>query len=181
MSDNYIGKKEGERVELELFLEAYECVTGEVLSVEECAETPDFICERPNGNEIGLELTKLTRDPRDIFWERALKRKEQMDPYEAQEYIYQLIEKKEKLRATHYSIRVKDTILVLQLFDGAINAIKFTLEEVKTDFIYHGFSEIWLADYSGLEAYGDIELFGLFPDRWWGHHQRPWPERKPYG
>lgn len=32
-----------------------------------------------------------------------------------------------------------------------------------------------------LEAYGDIELFGLFPRQWWGRHSRPWPDRKPYG
>ncbi len=38
------------------------------------------------------------------------------------------------------------------------------------DFNDHGFAEIWLADYTGLEAYGDIELFCLYPSEQWGGH-----------
>jgi hypothetical protein len=52
---------------------------------------------------------------------------------------------------------------------------------MKSDFAGYGFVEIWIADYTGIEAYRDIELFGLAPVRWWGYHQRQNPYRKPYG
>ena len=44
-----------------------------------------------------------------------------------------------------------------------------------------GFLEVWLADYTGIEAYGDIELFGLKPEKYWGFHERESPSLKPYG
>jgi hypothetical protein len=72
-------------------------------------------------------------------------------------------------------------MLVLQLVDGSLDVLRHLLDGMNDEFEDHGFAEVWLADYSGLEAYGDIELFGLFPNQWWGHHQRPWPDRKPYG
>lgn len=181
MSNQEIGKKGIERMELEPFLEAYERVTGETLISVATGENPDFICERPNGEKVGIELTKLTRDPNDIFWESVLDRKEHMDAYEVQEYIYHLIERKEKARISRYTSRVKENILVIQLIDGSLGTIGIGFEGLRADFADHGFCEIWLADYSGLEAYSDVELFGLYPEKWWGYHQRPWPDRKPYG
>lgn len=181
MSDKNIGKKAVERIELEPFLGAYQFVTGEHLSVVACLENPDFICERPSGAEVGVELTKVTRDPRDVFWEKILDRKEHIDPYVAQEYIHHLVEKKERARTARYTVQVNETILVLQIIDGSLDVVQVALEGLEEDFTDHGFCEIWLADYSGLEAYGDIELFGLYPKPWWGYHQRLWPDRKPYG
>jgi hypothetical protein len=181
MSDQEIGKKEVERKELYPFLDAYEWVASEHLSLVECGESPDFICKRPDGSDIGVELTKVTREPDIIFGESVLDQKEEIDPYEALEYIHYLIEKKEKARTAHYITRVKENILVLQLVDGSLDALRGVIDGLQADFTDHGFSEIWLADYSGLEAYGDIELFGLYPVRIWGYHQRPWPDRKPYG
>ena len=67
MSDQQIGKKEVEREELYPFLEAYEWVTGESLSLVESGENPDFVCKRPDGSEVGIELSKITRDPHNIF------------------------------------------------------------------------------------------------------------------
>jgi len=72
-------------------------------------------------------------------------------------------------------------MLVLQLVDGTLDNIMWVFDGLRDDFVDHGFEEVWLADYSGQEAYGDIELFGLFPARWWGYHRRPCPYRKPYG
>ncbi len=181
MSDQEIGKKEVERMDLEPFLKAYEWVTGETIVFVVSAENPDFICERSNGEKVGIELTKLTRDPRDIFWENVLNNKTHMDSYEAQEYIYYLIEIKEKARVKRYASRVPKTILVLQLVDGSLGTIENGFAGRQADFTDHRFCEIWIADYSGLEAFGDIELFGLYPERWWGHHRRLWPHRKPFG
>lgn len=35
-------------------------------------------------------------------------------------------------------------------------------------FSNYGFIELWIDDYRGLEAYGDIELFGLFTGKLYG-------------
>ncbi|MFC5473742.1 hypothetical protein [Paraherbaspirillum soli] len=181
-SDQEIGKKEAETSELIPFFQAYKWVTSERLSLTlPATENPDFICIRADGRPVGVELTKVTRDKGVRFWEHILHGKEEIDPFEAQELILHLIEKKESARIKRYSARVRDCILVLQLIDGSLEQLKFALEDHQEDFAAHGFSEIWLADYSGLQAFGDIELFGLFPDRWWGYHERPWPDRKPYG
>lgn len=180
MADQQIGKKEVEREGLYPFLEAYEWVTGESLSIVESGESPDFVCTLSDGREVGIELSKITRDPHDIFWEKVLDKKV-IDAYDATGYIHHLIQKKEQARSTRYVSRVKDNLLVLQLVDGSLDSIKWIFDKLQADYIEHEFIEIWLVDYSGYEAYGDIELFGLFPDRWWGYHQRPWPNRKPYG
>jgi hypothetical protein len=47
------------------------------------------------------------------------------------------------------------------------------------DYADLGFVEIWVADYSELEAYGTIELFGLYPPEFWGYHELD--RGKPYG
>jgi hypothetical protein len=48
------------------------------------------------------------------------------------------------------------------------------------EFTEHGFQEVLIADHSGLDAYGDVELFGLFPKTLWGYHERVY-RGKPYG
>ena len=42
-----------------------------------------------------------------------------------------------------------------------------------------GFAEVWVADYSELDAYRSIEVFGLYPEKYWGYHKRD--RGKPYG
>ena len=181
MSDQEIGKKEGERIDLYPFLEAYQLATGEQLSLSYDGESPDFICTRSNGREVGIEMTMVMRDPRDAFWQRILDRKGTMEPFEALVRIQGLIDQKEGLRRSRYTEDVKNTILVLQLVDGSLYSLRFFLKDLKGEFDSHGFCEVWLADYSGREAYGDIELFCLFPPDQWGFYQRPCPGRKPYG
>lgn len=181
MNYKEIGKKEVERMELDPFLDAYKHSTGRVFEFCWGSENPDFICKRDSGEQIGIELTKVMRDPRDQFWEQILFRKEEPDLYESLETISHLIEKKEKARKERYVNTVEDTILVLQIMDGSLDTITPMMEGLEEDFKSYGFKEIWLADYSGLEAYGDIELFGLYPSEMYGFHQRPWPDRKPYG
>jgi hypothetical protein len=180
MSDQEIGKKEGERIDLYPFLDAYQWATGEQLLVSHGGESPDFICTRPSGREVGIEMTMVMRDPRDAFWERILDRKEEMETFEVLEEIQKLIERKQKVRRSRYTENVENTILVLQIVDSSLDSLMFILEDLKGEFDGHGFCEVWLADYSGREAYGDIELFCLFPHEQWGFYQRPW-SGKPYG
>ena len=104
-----------------------------------------------------------------------------MDPSEVLEYMQYLLEKKEKARSARYSSRVKDNILVLQIIDASLDSFMGRLDGLEGDFTDYGFIEIWLADYSGFDAYGDIELFCLYPESYWGWHQRPNIGRKPFG
>ena len=181
MSDEEVEKKLAEGMELEPFLEAYQWVTGTTLSVLEGCENPDFICVSANGEIIGVELTKVMRRGDIVRSARILDRNEEMTRYEMLMKIQTLIEQKEESRKSRYSNRVAQTILVLQLVDGWLKGLMHLLHGISAATENHGFAEIWLADYSGLEPYGDIELFGLFPHKWWGYQQRPWPDRKPYG
>ena len=181
MSDQDYGKKEIETEDLIPFIEAYEYVTGQRLDIIKRIENPDFICQNSKGITIGVELTKVMRDPRDASWDRIIERKYEMSAYDSLETITHLIKKKEVARSKRYITKVKESILVLQLIDGSLTGLKPFLNDLIDDFKDHGFSEIWLADYTGFEAYGDIELFCLFPGKLWGYYQRPWPDRKPFG
>jgi hypothetical protein len=181
VSDGEIGKKEGEREALHQFLEAYALTTGQSLSVVYENESPDFICTRPSGEPVGIELTQVMRSPTDAHWDRILKRKEELEPFEAQALIHDLLNRKETARANRYSTRVEKCILVLQLVDGSLERAHDALDGLQEDFVNHGFAEVWIADYSGLEAFGYIELYGLFPKEYWGFHPRANPDRKPYG
>jgi hypothetical protein len=172
MSDQQSGKK---------MVEAYEWVTKEKLTKVGSNESPDFICSRPNGEKIGLEISEVMRDPRDATYEEIIKYKYEQDPWDAMQEIYRLIEKKDRQRASNYGRWSDQTILVLKLSECSLSDLLYHLDGLEEDYAEFGFLEIWLADFTGQEAYGDIELFGLSPARWWGYHQRPDPYRKPYG
>lgn len=44
-----------------------------------------------------------------------------------------------------------------------------------------GFFEIWIGDYSILEAYGTIQLYGIKPKKRQGLHDHLNTGKKPYG
>lgn len=182
MSDQQMGKKEEERIGLDYFIDAYKWVTGEQLTELGSFESPDFICARATGQQIGVELTEVRRDPREALWDRILDLKYEADAQDTLDRIFALIEKKDKARSTNYGNWADKTILVLQLCDCSLWSLRnFLTDDIREDFSGYGFVEIWLADYTGIEAYRDIELFGLFPAKWWGYHQRQNPYRKPFG
>ncbi|MDP3014211.1 MAG: hypothetical protein Q8M92_08230 [Candidatus Subteraquimicrobiales bacterium] len=144
-------------------------------------ESPDFICIRPDGYFVGIELTRVTEDHDVAFWDCVRYGEVRIDPFKTQELIQYLIERKEKARSVRYTKKVSENILVLQLVHGSLDQLRGAFDGLENDFTSHRFCEVWLADYSGFEVYGDIELFGLYPSRWWGRHGRVWPDRKPYG
>ena len=41
------------------------------------------------------------------------------------------------------------------------------------------FLEFWIVDYTGIEAYDNVELFCVYPDTRYGYYERPF--QKPYG
>jgi len=183
--DKEKGKKEIEGNHLELFLEAYEEATGNRLRYHPyCSrnECPDFICTRQNGETVGIELTQVMMNPSDASWARIIKGYCEQEPFDALFGISRLIEKKEETRSANYGRWTNNTILLLELMDCSLISLRNNIsKELQKDFSQHGFAEVWLGDYTGVDAYGDIELFGLFPPKWWGYYPRINPERKPYG
>jgi hypothetical protein len=180
MSDQESWKKSDEIEALHLFLEAYRDTTGESLSLIECFERPDFICKRPDGTFLGVELTRMMRDPESASCDLIMMHQEFRNDVAAGFAIEIAAENKSrKLKAGNWR-HADNTILVLQIMDCPLSYLSWFWEEGSPDdYANLGFSEVWLADYSELDAFRVIELFGLYPERWWGYHQRY--RGKPYG
>jgi len=159
MSDQDYGKKLVEGWDLEYFLEAYEIVTNQQLSCDQ-DESPDFICHRENGDRVGLELTQAPGDSNEII-----------------DVINEVLDKK------NWDPDWKSkTILVIQFMRFSLDSsIPMVLDGLQSEFADHNWQEIWLADYTGHDAFGNIEIYGLHPEKWWGYHQRPNWNQKPYG
>lgn len=179
MSDKERGRKMVEEVELQYFIEAYNMVATEPLS-DQCSghERPDFICSRFDGTPVGVELVRIMRDPRDALAIEIILKEEFMDGEQALEFLYHMIGKKAEKRREPDWYLPDNTILVLEFVDCPISYLCLT-DDLKPDFSSYGFSEIWIADYTEIEAYSDVELFCLHPENWWGYYLRE--HRKPYG
>lgn len=181
MSDQQRGKKMVEQEDLYLFLEAYKHTTGESLDFLGESERPDFICQRADRTPVGVELTKVMRTPQSASWDRILDGQEFRDVADTNDAIWFTAENKSrKLKAGPWQ-HAGCTILVLQVMDCPLSELHRYFEDSTSpdDYAELGFSEVWVADYSELDAYGEIELFGLFPERSWGYYER-W-RGKPYG
>src|SRR5207244_13576688 len=70
MSDRDLGKKMVEEEHLLRFLEAHAKVTGVSMKVVSNGESPDFICTRPSGERVGIELARSPHDHNDALWDR---------------------------------------------------------------------------------------------------------------
>src|SRR5262245_26957528 len=115
MSDQQLGKKFSEEEALYTFLEAYKHVTGEVLIVLKSSESPDFVCQRSDGTIVGVELTKVMRDPESALWDCITHRQDFREVADANDAIWTSVEQKsEKLKAGHWGCP-GNTILVLQM------------------------------------------------------------------
>jgi hypothetical protein len=181
MSDQELGKKMIEEEELYLFLDAYAIATGDYLGCVRPSERPDFICGRSDSSLVGVELTRIMRDPDSALWDRIMNYREFRDPMEANDHIWPMAEwKSKKLKAGKWDCS-NNTILVLQVMDCPLSDLHRYIEDSTSpeDYADLGFSEIWVADYSELDAYRAIEVFGLYPEECWGYHERD--RGKPYG
>jgi hypothetical protein len=174
-----MGQKMIEEFHLGYFLDAYEWVTGERLCVARSRERPDFVCQRPDGSYVGIELTRVVRDPEAGWSDEVFSHQEYMSAPDAIFRINCAIVVKDEKRRSGRWLHPDATILVIQLMDCPICDVGLDL--LPEDVDPHGFIEVWVADFTGLDAYGDIELFGVYPPQWWGHHERPNASRKPYG
>ena len=181
MSEQELGKKMVEEMTLHLFLEAHRHATGETLTSLGRSERPDFVCQRSDGTFVGLELTKLMRVPESASWDRIMNGQEFRDAADANDDIWAMAEYKSRKLKTGNWRYADNTILVLQVMDCPLSDLYHYLEDGSSpdDYADLGFSEVWVADYSEVAAYRVIELFGLYPARWWGYQKR-WRD-KPYG
>jgi hypothetical protein len=167
MSDQELGKKIVEEEDLYLFFEAYADATGEVLTSIEASERPDFVCQRAEGTIIGVELTKIMRDPESALWDNVINKQEFRDNADANEAIYLAAEWKSRKQKIGNWQHPNNTILILQVMDCPLSNLHYYLEDGNSpdDYADLGFSEVWVADYSEIDAYSVIELFGLYPER----------------
>ena len=101
-----------------------------------------------------------------------------MGPYDTVDMFCSLLERKDITRAQNYGEWADKCMLVFQIRECPISEIIPYI--VKEDYDSHGFTELWIADYSTLDAYGAIELFGL-SQQMWGYHKNPSCGGKPYG
>lgn len=175
-------KKEDETKDLVYFLESYQNATGNKLQLLEASERPDFICEYSNGLKVGVELTMITRHPKARFWDRVLEKRKFMKAEEALELIQlQTVEKDNKRAEKNWTFS-KKTILVIQLKDISLSKLKpFLQVENFPDLYSTKFKEIWLGDYSEVEAYNSINTFCLKPMENFGFFHRSNPYQKPFG
>jgi hypothetical protein len=180
MSGQEIGKKMVEREELDHFIEAYEYVTGQRLIFVRSEEHPDFICARPDGTLVGVELTKGEGDVKVM----ELIRSDQGEcdfGYTALEDVFRSLNEKEELRQGNWTLPNSSILVVQMFFHSVANVGSLLTPDLQADFEHNGFAEVWLADYTTVEPYGGVELFGLKPRRWWGYHEREDFPGKPYG
>jgi hypothetical protein len=180
-SDQDNAKKAHERYLADYFLAARSNVTTSALQILHADENPDFICSDDEGTLVGLEVAQVTRGPIDAFWARILDGQIELDPFDASSMIHSLIERKELARQERYSKKVHRCILMLTLVNSPLQRLFVALEGLQEDFSSHGFEEVWLVDYSDLDAYRNAELFGLYPAENWEHHERPNARTEPFG
>jgi hypothetical protein len=180
MSDQMLGKKMVEEEELNLFVEAYEHVTRQRLLLVRSEEHPDFICARKDGTLVGIELT---RGEGDVKVMESLHRDQgELDfEYSALDDVFSSINQKEGLRQSDWVLPNSSILVVQMFFHPLAEAENFLTLNLQIDFEEYGFTEIWLADYTTVEPYGGVELFGLKPRKWWGYHEREDFSGKPYG
>lgn len=166
-----------EEDQIEQFVAAYHEVTGESLKLVRKRERPDFHCHRQSGADVGVEVTIVTRPPDESFFQDSLDAVRTMDADDAAAMICAQIQRKEELRNSPGWFLSESCILLLSTPDCRLSDLDGHL--FADDFQDNGFKEIWIADFTEMEEYGEIELFGLKPLTYWGHHRRD--RGKPFG
>jgi hypothetical protein len=178
MSDKDLGKKLVEEEHLLQFLDAYETVTGIALGIRSRSESPDFICAYPSGELVGVELARSPHDydmrVHDRIWTDGV-----LSSFDLLASISSIVATKERKRQSHCW---PNSILVVELLDYSLESLAWASDAAFADGFWDtGFHEVWLADHSTLEQFGEVRLIGLYPLRVFGIHHQPALEGKPYG
>lgn len=173
--------KESEAESLGYFIEAYESIIDESFISIESSERPDFTATRRDGSQIGIELSKIRRGhPNDILYDKIIEKKDYMSVYDALGMIQRVAYAKEIKRNSSGWALPNTTILLLELTDIPLSELRYSiLPDILPDLYETGFAEIWLVDLTGVEAYGNVELFCVYPKEFEGYYPRG--IQKPYG
>lgn len=173
MNDAEIGKREQEREHLTLFLSAYARIGGENFSLFD-SETPDFLGRDSEGRTVGIELTQLRFSPqerggRSIFGRGLV-------DHDAYWKLLDLLNSKQRILARWPQCERR--ILVVMLIDTSLDE----LGAFDTDRPAEScFTEIWLADYTQLDAFGAVDLFAVVHPTLSGHFATGNRGQKPFG
>jgi hypothetical protein len=170
-----------ERDEAQRFVEEYTRVTGAQLVLVSAGERPDFLCKK-RGRSYGLELVRAMRNPVQREWDVILGGDSHLHGLDAALLVQEAVYLKEKKRSSsgwHYP---QSAILVIQRIGSDGEGVAEYLDDQSMDEMTGmGFREIWVADYSPMEEYGEIQLIGVQPRRWRGVHRHRLYGTKPYG
>ncbi|MFA6013347.1 MAG: hypothetical protein WC799_25375 [Desulfobacteraceae bacterium] len=174
-------QKQKEQKILSYFLDMYEKLTSKSFQIIESSERPDFLLSDENNNTLGLELTQIRRGhPEEYDWDTIIEKRTYMRLEDALEMLQEIVEKKEQKRREPDWNFPKNSILLVEFSDIPLNNILNYINEERLPDIYSsGFSEIWLIDLSGIEVFGDIELFCVKPACYEGYYPREF--QKPFG
>ena len=163
------------------FLEAHAKVTGVSMKVVSNGESPDFICTRPSGERVGIELARSPHDHNDALWDRIWTDRA-MSAHDLLAAVHVIVADKQRKRQSVHWRTPDSTVLVIELLDYTFDSLTWMQDRsFSSDYADTGFLEIWLADFSTMEAYGEVRLIGLYPPEFWGVHHQPALEGKPYG
>ncbi len=152
-----------EEQHLSYFLDAYITITGTSLAVFSSGESPDFICARTSGDLIGVELARSPHD-HDLAVHNRIWTDRTMESYDLLDAISASITAKERKRRSPHWRMPNNTSLVIELLDYSFDSLHWTTDSsLNNDYANAGFIEIWFADHSTLETFGEVPLIGLFP------------------
>jgi hypothetical protein len=169
MNTQQYGKKEAERIAFDAFALAYEYATGDGFEIVACGERPDFVCRRADGALRGVELTEVRCEP----WS---------SPFDALDQMWHAMCEKDRKRGQDDWRCAEQAILVLELTGASLSDLEWALDDLPAgDFAQFGFREIWLVDYSTVDAFGEVELYCMRPESMRGRYPRAHPDKKPYG
>lgn len=177
MNDWDLGKRELERDHLGYFLDAYERATGETFPELCDSETPDFIGRDEKGRVVGIELAQLRFSPEEQHW-RRISPPEPADP-DAWWRLLELLHKKDQTLTKGRWPDCERKLLVVILVDASIDAVAAGTDTDRPD--EDGFDEVWLADYTQVEAFGAADLFAIVHPDLKGHFATGDWGQKPYG
>jgi hypothetical protein len=145
-------------------------------------ESPDFICEDAAGFEVGVELVRAMANPESLFWRKTLDGYDSADSLDTWILAQGAIHEKEIKRLRPHWMTPFNTMLVVQLVDCPLEEIVVHIEpDLIAECSECGFVEIWLADYTTLEAYSTVQLYGVKAKGFEGLHERHLGSWKPYG
>lgn len=181
MSDANHREKLIEEQHLSCFLQAYRTVTGTTLTIASGGGSPDFICARLCGELIGVEMTPSPHNNERAVDDRIWGDRS-MESYDLLEAIGGMITTKERKRESPHWRTPNNTILIVELLDDGFDSLLWTEDSsISDEYPDTSFIEIWTADHSTLEAFGEVWLIGLYPAHFWGLPPQPAIERKHHG